>query len=174
MHVAICRGFRAPICAANLELIDKLKGLAAAENCTPAQLALAWVLSRARHIVPIPGTSHRHRLEENAAAATIEISADTEHELLKVFVPGAASGLRYPENHLVRLGIRSEPFWTSLTAVSDAFPANRAGDGGANVNRHRRGRRASAGQVRIHLSSSGESPKPRFLARDRVTPGAQR
>jgi hypothetical protein len=41
---------------------DKLKGLAAAENCTPAQLALAWVLSRARHIVPIPGTSHRHRL----------------------------------------------------------------------------------------------------------------
>ncbi len=55
----------------NLELIKKLKGLAAAENCTPAQLALAWVLSRARHSVPIPGTSHRHRLEENAAAATI-------------------------------------------------------------------------------------------------------
>ena len=99
----------------NLEPIDKLKGLAAAENCTPAQLALARVLSRARHIVPIPGTSRRHRLEENAAAATIEISADTEHELLKVFVPGAASGLRYPENHLVRLGIRSEPFWMSLT-----------------------------------------------------------
>src|SRR5260370_4067595 len=76
----------------NLELIDKLKGLAAAENCTPAQLALAWVLSRPRHIVPIPGTSHRHRLEENAAAATIEISADTEDELLKAFVPEAASG----------------------------------------------------------------------------------
>jgi aryl-alcohol dehydrogenase-like predicted oxidoreductase len=89
----------------NLELIDKLKRLAAAENCTPAQLALAWVLSRARHIVPIPGTSHRRRLEENAAAATIEISADTEDELLKVFAPGAASGLRYQENHLVRLGI---------------------------------------------------------------------
>ena len=89
----------------NLKLIDQLKGLAAAENCTPAQLALAWVLSRARHIVPIPGTSHRRRLEENAAAATIEISADTEHALLEVFAPGAASGLRYPENHLVRLGI---------------------------------------------------------------------
>jgi aryl-alcohol dehydrogenase-like predicted oxidoreductase len=89
----------------NLELIEKLKRLAAAENCTPAQLALAWVLSRARHIVPIPGTSHRRRLEENAAAATIEISADTEDGLLKVFAPGAASGLRYPENHLVRLGI---------------------------------------------------------------------
>jgi aryl-alcohol dehydrogenase-like predicted oxidoreductase len=89
----------------NLALIDVLKGLAAAENRTPAQLALAWVLSRARHIVPIPGTSHRHRLEENAAAATIKISADTEDELLKAFAPGAASGLRYPENHLVRLGI---------------------------------------------------------------------
>jgi aryl-alcohol dehydrogenase-like predicted oxidoreductase len=89
----------------NLELVDQLKRLATAENCTPAQLALAWVLSRARHIVPIPGTSHRRRLEENAAAATIQISADTEHDLLKVFAPGAASGLRYPENHLVRLGI---------------------------------------------------------------------
>ena len=56
----------------NLELVEKLKKLATAENCTPAQLALAWVLSRAPFIVPIPGTSHRHRLEENAAAATIE------------------------------------------------------------------------------------------------------
>jgi hypothetical protein len=49
--------------------------------------------------------TRRHRLKENAAAATIEISADTENELLKVFAPGAASGPRYPKNHLVRLGI---------------------------------------------------------------------
>src|SRR5215469_3238567 len=89
----------------NLELLEKLKDLAAAENCTPAQLALAWVLSRAPYIVPIPGTSHRHRLEENAAASAINISADTAETLRKVFAPGAASGLRYPENHLVRLGI---------------------------------------------------------------------
>jgi len=89
----------------NLELVEKLKRLAPAENCTPAQLALAWVLSRAPFVVPIPGTSHRHRIEENAAAATIKISANTEDTLLKVFAPGAASGLRYPENHLVRLGI---------------------------------------------------------------------
>src|SRR3954447_10260882 len=47
----------------NLALVEELKAHAAAENCTPAQLALAWVLSRAPHIVPIPGTSHRHRLE---------------------------------------------------------------------------------------------------------------
>jgi len=89
----------------NLALVEELKAHAAAENCTPAQLALAWVLSRAPYIVPIPGTSHRHRLEENAAAVSLKISADTEDALLQVFAPGAASGLRYPENHLVRLGI---------------------------------------------------------------------
>jgi aryl-alcohol dehydrogenase-like predicted oxidoreductase len=89
----------------NLALVEELKALAAAENCTPAQLALAWVLSRAPYIVPIPGTSHRHRLDENAAAVSLEISADTEDALLQVFAPGAASGLRYPENNLLRLGI---------------------------------------------------------------------
>src|SRR6516162_2926102 len=72
---------------------------------TPAQLSLAWVLSRAPYIVPIPGTSHRRRIEENTAAVSLNISADTEDALLQVFTPGAASGLRYPENHLARLGI---------------------------------------------------------------------
>jgi aryl-alcohol dehydrogenase-like predicted oxidoreductase len=89
----------------NLALVEKLKELAAVENCTPAQLALAWILSRAPYMVPIPGSSHRHRLEENASAATVKISAHTGGALLNVFAPGAASGLRYPENHLVRLGI---------------------------------------------------------------------
>ena len=59
----------------------------------------------ARLISCIPGTSHRHRLDENAAAVSLEISADTEDALLQVFAPGAASGLRYPENNLLRLGI---------------------------------------------------------------------
>jgi aryl-alcohol dehydrogenase-like predicted oxidoreductase len=89
----------------NLALVDKLKELAGVEKCTPAQLALTWVLSRAPYIVPIPGTSHRHRLEENATAAALIISADIAEVLLQVFAPGAASGLRYPENHLERLGI---------------------------------------------------------------------
>ena len=89
----------------NLALIEKLKAVAAAEDYTPAQLALAWVLARSPYIVPIPGTSHRHRLEENAAAATVKISAHTEEALRSVFAPGAASGLRYPANHLARLGI---------------------------------------------------------------------
>src|SRR6516225_4688488 len=89
----------------NLGLVEELKKHAAAENCTPAQLAIAWVLSRGDYIVPIPGTSHRQRLEENAAAASLKISTDTADALLELFTPDAASGLRYPENHLVRLGI---------------------------------------------------------------------
>ena len=89
----------------NLALVEELKKHAAAEKCTPAQLAIAWVLSRAPYIVPIPGTSHRHRLDENADAASLKISTDTADALLEVFTPDAASGLRYPENHLVRLGI---------------------------------------------------------------------
>src|SRR5215469_11580551 len=89
----------------NLALVETRKSLAAAEGCTPAQLALAWDLSRRPYIVPIPGTSHRDRLEENAAAVTVKMSAHTEEALLNVFVPGAASRPRYPENHLIRLGI---------------------------------------------------------------------
>ena len=89
----------------NLALVEELKAHAAAENCTPAQLALAWILSRAPYIVPIPGTSRRHRLKENAAAVSLKFSADTEDALQQVFAPGAASGLRYPENHLACLGI---------------------------------------------------------------------
>jgi aryl-alcohol dehydrogenase-like predicted oxidoreductase len=89
----------------NLGLVEELEKHAVAEKCTPAQLALAWVLSRADYIVPIPGTSHRHRLEENAVAVSLKLSVDTEAALLNVFTPGAASGLRYPENHLARLGI---------------------------------------------------------------------
>jgi aryl-alcohol dehydrogenase-like predicted oxidoreductase len=89
----------------NLKLVETLRKCAAVESCTPAQLAIAWVLSRAPFIVPIPGTSHRHRLEENTAAVSLSISADIQAALFEVFTPGAASGLRYPENHLVRLGI---------------------------------------------------------------------
>jgi aryl-alcohol dehydrogenase-like predicted oxidoreductase len=97
--------FHADNIGRNLALVDRLKELAGVDKCTPAQLALAWVLSRAPYIVPIPGTSHRHRLEENAAAASLNISADTKEALLQVFAPNAPSGLRYPENHLKRLGI---------------------------------------------------------------------
>jgi aryl-alcohol dehydrogenase-like predicted oxidoreductase len=89
----------------NLMLVEELKAHAAAERCTPAQLAIAWLLSRRPFIVPIPGTSHVRRLEENAAAAGLRLSADTEDALEHIFAPGAAAGARYPAAHLERLMI---------------------------------------------------------------------
>jgi aryl-alcohol dehydrogenase-like predicted oxidoreductase len=89
----------------NLDLVAELRRLAAAEACTPAQLAIAWVLSRGDCIVPIPGTSHRHRLEENAAAAEITLSEATSRALDSIFGPGAAAGPRYPEAYARTLGI---------------------------------------------------------------------
>ena len=89
----------------NLLLVEELKAHAQAENCSPAQLALAWLLAQKPFVVPIPGTSHVRRLEENAAAAALSLSADTAEVLARVFAPGAAAGLRYPESHLARLGI---------------------------------------------------------------------
>jgi aryl-alcohol dehydrogenase-like predicted oxidoreductase len=89
----------------NLLLVEELQAHAQAENCTPAQVALAWLLAQKPFVVPIPGTSHVRRLEENAAAAALSLSADTAEVLAHVFAPGAAAGLRYPESHLVRLGI---------------------------------------------------------------------
>ena len=89
----------------NLALVEEVKAHAAAERCTPAQLALAWLLSRRPYVVPIPGTSHAERLAENAAAAELHLSADTEDALGQVFAPGAAAGPRYPEAALARLMI---------------------------------------------------------------------
>jgi aryl-alcohol dehydrogenase-like predicted oxidoreductase len=89
----------------NLDLVAELRCLAEAEGFTPAQLALAWVLSRGRGIVPIAGTSQRRWLEENAAAAQISIGAATAEALERIFPPGAAAGARYPDVFGRSLGI---------------------------------------------------------------------
>jgi aryl-alcohol dehydrogenase-like predicted oxidoreductase len=89
----------------NLELVAELRKLAETEGCTPAQLALAWVLSRGRAIVPIAGTSHRRWVEENAAAADIQVSPATVDALELIFRLGAAAGARYPEMFSRTLGI---------------------------------------------------------------------
>jgi aryl-alcohol dehydrogenase-like predicted oxidoreductase len=60
----------------NLSLVTKVEGIAAEKGCTPGQLALAWVLAQGEDIVPIPGTKRRRYLEENLAAADVELSAD--------------------------------------------------------------------------------------------------
>ncbi|MBN2192245.1 MAG: aldo/keto reductase [Polyangiaceae bacterium] len=81
----------------NLELVDKVRALADVRGITPAQLALAWVLSRSARVVTIPGTRRIERLEENAAAADVTLSATELAETAAAFPRDAAAGLRYPE-----------------------------------------------------------------------------
>lgn len=80
----------------NLELVDKVHQLAQTKECTPAQLALAWVLAKAEHIVPIPGTTKLHRLRENAAAVDIELTTSEMKEIDRIATADAVAGARYP------------------------------------------------------------------------------
>jgi aryl-alcohol dehydrogenase-like predicted oxidoreductase len=81
----------------NRELADRVRELAEEKGCTPAQLALAWVLSRGEDVVPIPGTKRREYLEQNAAASDVELTEDELNELDEAFPPGAAAGDRYAD-----------------------------------------------------------------------------
>ena len=81
----------------NLDLVKKVKDLADAKGCTPAQLALAWVLAQGEDIVPIPGTKRRKYLEENIGALDVILAPKDLAELDRILPPGAASGSRYPE-----------------------------------------------------------------------------
>ncbi|MFE8887663.1 aldo/keto reductase [Pseudarthrobacter enclensis] len=82
--------------ARNLELVDRVRELASARQCTPGQLALAWLLAQGDHIVPIPGTKKRERLRENLGAVDIELSPE-DLELLDRLAPaGSTAGARYP------------------------------------------------------------------------------
>ncbi len=89
----------------NVSLLPTVKEFAAKENCTPAQLALAWVLSRRPFIVALPGTSHRKWLEQNVKAAALAVSPATLAALDKAFPKGAAAGTRYPEPQMKRVGV---------------------------------------------------------------------
>jgi len=82
--------------AHNLALIEPLDQLAAAKGCTPAQIALAWVLAEGVGIVPIPGTKRRRYLEENIRAVDIRLDKADLERLNRTFVPGVTSGTRYP------------------------------------------------------------------------------
>jgi aryl-alcohol dehydrogenase-like predicted oxidoreductase len=81
--------------AENRGVVRRVEELARAKRITPAQLALAWVLARAKHIVAIPGTRSEKRLEENAAAADIELSPDELRRIDEAFPRGVAAGDRY-------------------------------------------------------------------------------
>ena len=89
----------------NLDLVDKVKEIAKEKNITPGQLALAWVLSRGKDIVPIPGTKHIKYLEENVKAVDIELSEDELRDIEEVIPMDAASGLRYAESGMKTLNL---------------------------------------------------------------------
>jgi aryl-alcohol dehydrogenase-like predicted oxidoreductase len=80
----------------NLELVSRLEALALEKDCTPAQLAMAWVLAQGKDVVPIPGTKRVKYLEDNIASADVSLTADELAELNTAF-SGAVAGTRYPE-----------------------------------------------------------------------------
>jgi len=79
----------------NQRLAETVKQMANEKDCTPAQLALAWVLSRGTDIVPIPGTKHIRYLEDNIGAMEVCLSEDEQKRLDQAFPAGAAAGERY-------------------------------------------------------------------------------
>jgi aryl-alcohol dehydrogenase-like predicted oxidoreductase len=83
--------------AKNLELVTRIEGMTREKGCTPAQLALAWVLAQGEDIVPIPGTKRRQYLEENVGALEVAMTAEDLERLEELAPKGAAAGARYPE-----------------------------------------------------------------------------
>jgi aryl-alcohol dehydrogenase-like predicted oxidoreductase len=87
----------------NLDLVARVEEIAKQKGCTPAQLALAWVLAQGEDIVPIPGTKRRKYLEQNVGALNVQLTSEDLRRIEEVAPLGAAAGERYPEHmmHLV-------------------------------------------------------------------------
>ena len=88
----------------NQALVDLLKRIAGEKKATPAQIALAWLLAQKPWIVPIPGTTKLHRLEENLGAANIELTADDLAEIERAAAAIQVEGERYPEQLMKTTG----------------------------------------------------------------------
>lgn len=97
--------FQAAALERNNRLVDALRSFAAARRAKPAQIALAWLLNKHPHVVPIPGTKRRTYLAENAAAAEIALTAADIAELDRIFAPGGIAGARYTEEGMKGIGL---------------------------------------------------------------------
>ena len=95
-----CLRFSAENLPHNLQLVALVKRWAERKQATPAQIALAWLLGKGDDIVPIPGTKRRRYLEENVAAASIELSTEEMRELDAALPPGKVAGPRYNERQM--------------------------------------------------------------------------
>jgi aryl-alcohol dehydrogenase-like predicted oxidoreductase len=89
----------------NTALLAPLEAMAHRRHCTPAQIALSWVLARGEQLVPIPGTKHRHYLEQNVAALDFPLLAEEIALLAEAFPIGATAGPRYPEKQMKTVGL---------------------------------------------------------------------
>jgi aryl-alcohol dehydrogenase-like predicted oxidoreductase len=83
--------------ARNLSLVEMVKALANDKGCTPAQLALAWVLAQGKHLVPIPGTRRARNLDDNLGALDVKLGADELARIAAVFPLHVSAGARYVE-----------------------------------------------------------------------------
>jgi aryl-alcohol dehydrogenase-like predicted oxidoreductase len=88
----------------NQALIDLIKRIAGEKNATPAQIALAWLLAQRPWIVPIPGTTKLHRLEENLAAAEVELTRNDLSEMDRALKEIDIEGERYPAQLMATTG----------------------------------------------------------------------
>ena len=84
---------------ANQALVELVKDIAAGKGVTPAQIALAWLLAQRPWIVPIPGTTKLHRLEENLVAASVELAEDDLARIEGALAAVQVQGDRYPASH---------------------------------------------------------------------------
>ena len=89
--------------ARNLELVERVRQLAAAKGVTPSQLAIVWVLSRGDDVVPIPGTKRRGYLQENAGALEVELTADDLAAIEEITPRGSVAGERYTPEHMANV-----------------------------------------------------------------------
>ena len=102
---AILRGFRARTFEKNLQLVERIERWRLEKHCTPAQLALAWVLAQGEDLVPIPGTKRRNYLEDNLGALDVSLSQDELARINEIAPKGITAGLRYPANVMQRIGV---------------------------------------------------------------------
>jgi len=91
--------------AHNLDMVAQLTEVATRKGCTPAQLALAWVLAQGEDVVPIPGTKRRRWLEENVAALSVELTPEDIAAIEAIAPPGAAAGDRYRPEDMARVNV---------------------------------------------------------------------
>ena len=101
--------FQPPHFGRNRQLLDQFNRVAWEAGCTPAQLALAWLLSKAPHVLPIVGTTSLEHLQEDVAASKVRVSAETLESLERLINADTVSGPRYAPETLVEIDTESTP-----------------------------------------------------------------